>query len=216
MIVTAIVKMNNVCFEIQFHHILNESLGAYFQHSSRSSKKVNILHEFIRTYLNKNLTSQFECKTEVNVSCLNASGRKRIDIGIFEGPVLRVIIPTKFICRNYKQNKNNYLENLIGECTLLKISNPGVRIFPLNIFIRNCRYHDKNGDVRKMEYITHTDTDIYHHSSIMAYDKCFNVMIDCDYERKRIKRLDCQPFLTAIVLYLNSDNSFNGLKRSNK
>lgn len=35
--------------------------------------------------------------------------------------------------QSYVKNRNNYFENLIGECYCLKMANPIIKIIPVNI-----------------------------------------------------------------------------------
>jgi hypothetical protein len=54
---------------------------------------------------------------------------------------------------NYKQNKNNYWENLTGEVSQLKWSNPDVDIIPINIIFSKIPYLKAGGIIAKYENI---------------------------------------------------------------
>jgi hypothetical protein len=190
--------MNRVLDELQFYHIISISFKHYIKYTSRSNKKVNVIHNYIKTYINDNSNTQIECKTEINLKCLNATLKKRCDIVVYSNNIPIIVIPTKFICRNYKQNRNNYLENLVGESYLLKLKNPNLQIIPLNIFVKNCNYYDKKGNIKKKEIITKKDTDVYNYIDI--FKKCFNIFVTVDYKTNRIKKINnYNNFLNFII-----------------
>jgi hypothetical protein len=156
-----------------------------------------IIHKFIQYEINKQLgkvvknnklKSYFNCTIEKNITCLNASGRKKCDIIIFNNENPIVVIPLKFICRNFKQNKNNYLESLVGETYLLKQKHDSLVVIPINIFITNCNYYNKQNEIKKQERVTKKDICVY--DKIPIFDNCFNYLIDVDYEKKIIKKIN--------------------------
>lgn len=113
---------------------------------SRSANKLLPLHGFIAKSIKKSLENNF--KTTFDVFYLNGKeveidgefSSKRVDIFIsmkgnykivketekkvqfdVKSPNFSFIFSVKFITSNYKQNSNNYFENLIGECVNLKL-----------------------------------------------------------------------------------------------
>jgi len=135
-----------------FKKTIQSAYSAYKVYGCRSNKKTRIIHDYIKDYINNN-NSNIYAKTEVKVSCSNHSGTKRHDIVVYskESDKIKAIIPVKFIMSNFKQNKNNYLESLVGECYLTKQSNPDVKIIPINIVFKHMPYFTKNKKIKKIE-----------------------------------------------------------------
>jgi hypothetical protein len=110
----------------EFLEMMNDSYRAYLNYGPRSSKKVDIIHNFIFEELSCIfIDERYEVLMEENVPASNSSGMKRCDICVYDNIKKQfiLVVPVKFICSNYKQNKNNYLENCIGECFTLKYKN---------------------------------------------------------------------------------------------
>jgi hypothetical protein len=157
-------------------NIFNNSYQEYIKHSSRSNKKTNVLHNGIKEVLEKIFPKSYEVKTEINIKCANASGRKKCDIVVYDDKKkLKYIFPVKFVCCNYKQNKNNYIESLVGEVTLLKISNPDTQIIPINIFPSRLPFKHKNGNIKKYETITEKDLKPYCDTEL--FKKCIVYLV---------------------------------------
>lgn len=137
---------------------------------SRSTNKLLPLHKFIAESIKENLENNF--KTNFDVFYLNGKeveingefSSKRVDIFIskerdykiiketekkvqiyLESPNLSFIFSVKFITSNYKQNSNNYFENLIGECVNLKLK--GFKFGHLLFFKYPLPYFDKKGEI---------------------------------------------------------------------
>jgi hypothetical protein len=129
----------------------------YINSGARSSKKVNILHNFIKNELEALLPKIFTVKLEQNIKSMNASGKKRCDIIIYKDKKEIVIIPVKFMMSNFNQNKNNAWENLTGEIMHLLWANPNIKIIPMNIIFNNIPYLDKNKKIKKFEIINYNN-----------------------------------------------------------
>jgi hypothetical protein len=155
---------------------------------SRGTNKLLPLHKFIaesiKEHLEKNLKIDFEVfylngkEVEIN----GEFSSKRVDIFIsmkgnyeivkkaerkvkvyVKNPNLSFIFSVKFITSNYKQNSNNYFENLIGECVNLKLK--GFKFGHLLFFKYPLPYFDKEGKITKFEEIEEKD--------ILKYYKLF-------------------------------------------
>lgn len=178
----------NTSFEKVLEQSIIESIDMYNKYTSCSSKKVDVIHNYLKTEIEKIIPEDCEVKTEQNVKYLNYTGKKKCDIVISKNDIPLIVIPVKFIMRNYKQNRNNYLENLIGEISGLKNSNPGIKIIPYTIYIRDTPYF-KNGNIfSKFEKsLTNEELEFYDiikDSSGNKTDKCddyVNILIDAGY-----------------------------------
>lgn len=143
-----------------------KSYELYIKHGSRSSKKVDYFHLFIKKELD-NLISQlnnshhYVVKLEQNIKSSNSSNKKKCDIVIYKNNNPYIIFPVKLIMTNFKQNKNNAWENLTGELTHLKWSNPNIVIIPINIIMNNTPYLNNQGVIKKIEQVSYADIKQY-------------------------------------------------------
>ena len=94
---------------------LNDSLNAYFIHGPRSSKRTDILNEFIenmviqaikRKYGEENM-SRYTIKKEYAIKSTTKSGKKNCDVVVLKDYVPHIIFPIKFCMTNYSQNCYN-------------------------------------------------------------------------------------------------------------
>ena len=165
---------------------LNETYSAYRKHGARSNKKTNILHKGLIKILKKCFPKNYIFYDEIKIKCYNASGTKKCDIVAYnKDNKLTHIFPVKFPLGNYKQNKNNYLENMIGEIILLEMCNEGVEIIPINIFPYKVPYKKQDKTIQKMEIITDKDVAPYNDKNL--FDKSIVIRVDIDYERHIVK-----------------------------
>lgn len=139
----------------EYIQLINNIWGLYFKHGPRSSKKVDYFHNATKEILERYFTSDkgFDIKLEQNINALNKSKRKKCDIVIFKNKEPYIIFPVKIIMTNYKQNANNYFENLTGELVLIKMKNKNTRIIPINIFMNKTPYLKKNRQIARFETI---------------------------------------------------------------
>jgi hypothetical protein len=158
-----IVHHNNIDSSHYLISILYTCFELYFTHSARSSKKVDYIHNYfvkvIENIVIKNILNyKYHCKTEVKVKSCNSSGNKSCDIVLFKNDIPFIIFPLKLIMTNYKQNKNNYFENLTGEMTHIKWNNTELHIIPINIIFNELPYLNKENIITKFEKIKYDET----------------------------------------------------------
>jgi hypothetical protein len=144
--------------ETGFIDKMKEVYHLYTEYGPRSNKNVNLFHEYIKSELEKIFT---DVKLECKVTSINASGKKACDIVVMKDGVPYIIFPVKIIKTNYKQNKNNAWENLVGELIQLKWANPDINIVPINIFMGTTPYLLADKTIVKFETITQDDIAIY-------------------------------------------------------
>jgi hypothetical protein len=149
-----------------FIEIIKESYLLYFKHGSRSSKKVDYFHNFIKNEIMKiikklNKEDVYKVFLEKSVKSYNSSGKKKCDIVITKNNEDYIIFPVKIIMSNFKQNKNNSWECLTGELIHMKWLNPNLYFIPINIFIDKTPYLNKNGNIQKFEIINYDDISQY-------------------------------------------------------
>ena len=172
-------------YQSYFNYLMDYLKG---KKGSRSTNKLLPLHGFIAKSIKESLENNF--KTTFEVFYLNGKeveidgefSSKRVDIFIsmkgnykivrktekkvqvyVKNPNFSFIFSVKFITSNYKQNSNNYFENLIGECVDLKLK--GFKFGHLLFFKYPLPYFDKIGEITHFEEIEEKD--------ILKYYKLF-------------------------------------------
>ena len=134
-----------------------KSFELYFEYSTRSNKSISFIQEKIGQTLLKILDNPVFCiKYEHVLPCLNFSGKKKCDIVLFKENKEIAIFPLKFIKTNFIQNRNNYLENLVGESYLLKNNN--LCIIPINIICDKVPYLNKDSTIKIIETINYENS----------------------------------------------------------
>lgn len=150
--------------ENAFLNMLSECVGEYHRHGSRSSKKVDMLHRYLKEWFQRSCEKrcgerylEYTFELEKGLPSCNASQEKRCDIVVLRQGKPFAVFPVKFTMSNYYQNKNNNWEVLTGECTHLKHhpSNQGLRIVPVNIIFNQVPYLDEKKTIKKWEEITY-------------------------------------------------------------
>lgn len=152
----------------EFLHVLEQSFHTYLQTSARSNKKLKILHGAIASDLAEHLK---------NPHCLIRSlgygpdpnkegtilGRympKKVDISAYNRDQSPLgAIGVKYIMSNYKQNANNYFENMLGETANLRCN--GIACFQIIVLPTKLPYFKKDGVISKIESIKDSYLDKY-------------------------------------------------------
>ena len=164
--------MNNT----QFLDVLKNSFLKCLKTSARSNEKLKILHGAIAKDLYEKLDQQRDMADRYSVFSLGfgngkeiaISGRyvdKTVDIVINKNDVPVAGIAVKHVMSNYKQNSNNYFENMLGETANIR----GNRIpyFQILIIPDKMPYYNKNGEIKGWEIINENNLNKY---NIMSND----------------------------------------------
>lgn len=111
----------------EFLDIIKQSFKKCLETSTRSNKKLKILHGAIAKDLQEKLGNNFKIYSlgYGNDREEKIQGRyinKDVDI-VVENNGLKIGIALKFIMGNYFQNSNNYFENMLGETANIRSSN---------------------------------------------------------------------------------------------
>ncbi len=153
--------MNNA----QFLTVLKRSFITYLQTGAQSNKKLEVLHGAIAEDLNQRLNNKnytifslgYESGKEKKIT-----GRyvdKTVDITIAEKNKPVAGIAVKYIMSNYKQNSNNYFENMLGETANLRSAQ--IPYFQIFIIPDSIPYFKKEGEIAKPEKISEHDIKKY-------------------------------------------------------
>lgn len=201
----------------QFLHCYKGVLEKYMLYGSRSSKKVDYFHYFIKCKLESVLTKNngYEIKLEQYVDSLNSKKKKKCDIVVFKNNIPYIVFPVKLTMTNYKQNKNNVWENLTGEIMHLKWRNhDNLHIIPINIYMNYIPYLDKAKTIKKFENIKYDDIKQYEilNEKNLTYDM-INYIIDVKYDENECK-IGSTYSKIPDILYFNKNTpyrSFNDI-----
>jgi len=105
--------------EKQFLKAIEESFEMYKLYGARSTKKLKPIHKFIADTLVKIWGNSFEiCYMGEDIKEQTVEGKyypKDIDITVLYNKKPVFCLGIKFVTSNYKQNANNYFENMMGE-----------------------------------------------------------------------------------------------------
>jgi len=105
--------------EKDFLKAITNSFKAYKEKGARSTAKLKPIHKFVADTLSKIWGKDFEiCYLGNNTKEKTVEGKyypKDIDITVLDGEKPIFCLGIKFVTSNYKQNANNYFENMMGE-----------------------------------------------------------------------------------------------------
>jgi hypothetical protein len=142
---------------------VKQVLYDYYKHGSRSSKKVDIIHFFIRCLIIQIIREKApDIIIDINVlSQPYKEARvqgilydKDVDITVRYKKHNVGLVSVKFITSNYNQNANNYFESLLGECINLKSVPARPRVFWFSLFtFENIPYYNKKHELVSYEKI---------------------------------------------------------------
>lgn len=156
--------------DAKFLSAISSSFNAYNKNGgARSNKKLIPIHRFLSEEILKKIGKSFSVKSLGIGDGKEAKleGKyypKNLDIAIFKKDRIIATASFKFVTSNYKQNANNYFENLMGETANIKRQNVAFAHF---LVLRgHPPYFSKNkGNLRgkeiKQETITEADLQKY-------------------------------------------------------
>lgn len=162
-----------------FLKTISKTFVAYNKFGARSNKKLIPIHLWFAKVIEKKLGSGYSVRSLGKGGEFIMGGKyypKTLDISIFKDKKIITTISFKFVTSNYKQNSNNYFENLLGETANIRRVNVGFAHFL--VLRSHTPYYDKNkgnlrGKEKKIEIINDHD--------LSKYIKLFN---DVDFPHK--------------------------------
>ena len=157
--------MNNSAFL----DILKKSFLKYLETNARSNEKLKILHKAIAEDIISRLREQ-KSGEDFAVSSLGVGAgreekvdgryvKKAVDITISKNGKPIAGIAVKYIMSNYKQNTNNYFENMLGETANIRCAD--VRYFQIFVIPDKIPYFDNDGKITKWEFIDENNIQKY-------------------------------------------------------
>lgn len=148
----------------QFLQTIASSFIRFLETSSRSNKKLIILHGEIAKDIKERLGKEYEIKSlgigdGKEGSMTGRYMEKKVDILISKNGEDIAGIAVKFVMNNYSQNSNNYFENMLGETA--NIRTEGKKYFQILVLPKELPYYNNNGEITKWEKITEHNIDKY-------------------------------------------------------
>ncbi len=162
-----------------FLKAISETFRAYNTYGARSNKKLIPIHRWFAEIIESKLGNGYSVRSLGKNGEFKIDGKyypKTLDIAIFKNQKIIATISFKFVTSNYKQNSNNYFENLLGETANIRRINIGFAHF---LVLRgHTPYYDKNkgslrGQEKKIEILSESD--------LVKYINLFN---DVDFPHK--------------------------------
>lgn len=105
--------------EKDFIEAISQSFKRYIEHGSRSTEKLKPIHNFVAQTLQKIFGEIYEVHfLSDETKEMKVKGKyydKDIDITVAKDNEPVICLGIKFVTSNYKQNANNYFENMMGE-----------------------------------------------------------------------------------------------------
>ena len=140
----------------EFLQTLKSSFVTYLRTSPRSNKKLVMLHGKISKDIVSRLGSGYEVASlgyrEGKEKTINGHYiDKTVDITVMCGEVAIVAIEVKYVMGSYKQNSNDYFENMLGATANLRRAN--VPCFQIFVIPDKIPYFDKAGKIKHWDEI---------------------------------------------------------------
>ena len=148
----------------RFLRAVQEAYQAYVETHSRSNKKLRVLHGWVIRELKQVLGNAYTIQglsTEGGEE-KKAKGRyytKSVDVAISRGDTMLGVVSIKFVMTNYRQNKNNYFEQQLGETANLR--NENIAFGHILLRLHPTPYLKKGGAVGKMEAVDNHAIELY-------------------------------------------------------
>ncbi|MCS6794795.1 MAG: hypothetical protein RMJ97_01680 [Raineya sp.] len=153
--------------ERAFLEALSESFVKYLEHGPRSTEKLKPLHTFWANFLQETFGENFQIH-HLNNKELTIEGKyypKDVDIAVTCKGKPVFCMGIKFVTSNYKQNANNYFENMMGEtANIQRLNIPYVQLIILRYktpYYSKSNKKQKNKKATKIEIISQKDLQKY-------------------------------------------------------
>jgi hypothetical protein len=152
--------------ELEFVKAIEQSFKAYKEKGARSTAKLKPIHKFVAGILAKIWDKEFKIYyLGDDTKEATVEGKyypKNIDITVLDSEKPVFCLGIKFVTSNYKQNSNNYFENMMGETANIQAVG-GLPYAQLIILRHETPYYQKNETERpsKIEIINDKDISKY-------------------------------------------------------
>jgi hypothetical protein len=221
--------------EKDFIKAISQSFKKYIEHGSRSTEKLKPIHNFVAQTLQKIFGETYEIHfLGDETKEMKVKGKyydKDIDITVAKDNKPVICLGIKFVTSNYKQNANNYFENMMGETANIQ-ARKDLPYFQLIILRHQTPYYSKTTqrtgtkEPTKIEIINEHDLQKYIN---LAYDtpqahKPYAIgilLIDLDEKNAKVNSLKPQTlfekdFAKLLESKLSVENLFAEIENYKK
>ena len=150
--------------EEKFIQAISASFQKYQEFGARSPEKLKPIHKFLADTLQQIFGNEYELHYLGSDSKeKTVEGKyypKDIDMTITKDNKPVFCVGLKFVTSNYKQNANNYFENMMGETANIQ-ANKGLPYAHVIILRHETPYYKKDSSVGKIEIINEKDLSKY-------------------------------------------------------
>jgi hypothetical protein len=206
--------------EAEFIKAVGAAFKAYKDFGARSTEKLKPLHKYIANILaaiwGGNYRIHFLGDENKELTVDGKYYPKDIDVAVTKSETPVFCLGIKFVTSNYKQNANNYFENMMGETANIQAMG-NLPYAQLLILRHETPYYSKNETEtpRKIEIINDKDIAkyvklIFDNRQAHRPDYLGIQLIDIDEETEQVKATDInQSFSSKTVTFLNTKLSLN-------
>jgi hypothetical protein len=151
--------------ESEFLKSIRESFAMYKKHGARSTQKLIPIHKYVTEILKKiwgdDCQYFFMGEGTKEATVEGKYYPKDIDIAVMKNDRAIFCLGIKFITSNYKQNANNYFENMMGETANIQANQ--IPYAQLIVMRYETPYYNKNNSTTpsKIEIISKKDIQKY-------------------------------------------------------
>jgi hypothetical protein len=143
---------------------ISESFKRYKEFGARSTEKLKPLHLYIANVTQfiwgNDFQTHFMSEETKEITVEGKYYPKDIDISVTQNDSPVFCLGIKFVTSNYKQNANNYFENMMGETANIQ-ARKDLPYAQLIILRRETPYYKKEGELEKIEIIDEGDLQKY-------------------------------------------------------
>ena len=160
----------------KFLEQLIASFQSYLISGARSNEKLKVIHSFISDSISNKFKNDklifYSLRNDKKSKELKIPGRymeKAVDIAVCQDNKVLAAVGFKFVMSNYKQNSNNYFENMLGETANIRCNN--IPYFQILVIPKELPYFDENGEIKTWEEINENNI---HKYVVLSEDDCLN------------------------------------------
>lgn len=150
--------------EKDFIQAISTSFQKYQEFGARSNQKLKPIHKFLADTLQEIFGNEYELHyLGSDTKEKTVQGKyypKDIDMTITKNNEPVLCVGLKFVTSNYKQNANNYFENMMGETANIQ-ANQGLHYAHVIILRHETPYYKKDSSIGKIEIINEKDLSKY-------------------------------------------------------
>jgi hypothetical protein len=216
--------------EQEFIESIKQSFAKYKKHGARSTQKLIPLHKYITDVLKyiwgTDYVYSFMGEGTKEAKVEGKYYPKDVDVAVTKNEEVIFCLGIKFITSNYKQNANNYFENMMGETA--NIQSNKIPYAHLIVMRHKTPYYKKNDSItpNKIEIINEKDIQkylnlIYDTPQAHRPDELCIFLVDINEKTGEVMKTDIkvafsENFSALIEDKLSAENFFKQIENRRK